>query len=256
MSRYCKHGEHPPDGRYEDGRCKTCKAEYRDKVREEKINYYREYRKNNIDKVKILSIKRLPHKNELRRILNAKRKVEVIDHYTNGAMICTECGESRFETLTIDHINGGGRAHVKSLAVSIYRWLIKNNFPTGFRILCYNCNFLACQKPRPKDWETNRCYKHYKHNDKIKHEAMSHYSDGEPECAICNIRDIRVLTIDHINGNGSQHRKELKIVGGVKFYHWLRRNGYPEGYRILCFNCNCGVFGGAGKAFRKYGNSK
>jgi hypothetical protein len=51
--------------------------------------------------------------------------------------------------------------------------------------------------------------------------------------------DIRCLTIDHINGKGEQHRK---IVGsGTKFYQWLKNNNFPEGYQVLCFNCNCGI---------------
>ena len=55
---------------------------------------------------------------------------------------CECCGEDRFEFLAIDHINGGGGKHRKELGsgAAIPRWLIKNNFPPGFRILCHNCN--------------------------------------------------------------------------------------------------------------------
>jgi hypothetical protein len=51
-----------------------------------------------------------------------------------------------------------------------------------------------------------------------------------------NCSDIRCLTIDHINGGGRQERKKLKKVG-VTFYHWLQKQGYPEGYQVLCMNC-------------------
>ena len=30
------------------------------------------------------------------------------------------------------------------------------------------------------------------------------------------------------------------MVGGTKFYRWLKRNNFPEGFQVLCFNCNCG----------------
>lgn len=53
---------------------------------------------------------------------------------------CACCGESRYEFLCIDHINGGGEQHRKIAGSKISRWLIKNNFPPGFRVLCSNCN--------------------------------------------------------------------------------------------------------------------
>lgn len=52
---------------------------------------------------------------------------------------CACCQETTFEFLTIDHIDGGGRAHRKTVH-NFYRWLRINNFPPGFQVLCYNCN--------------------------------------------------------------------------------------------------------------------
>lgn len=51
--------------------------------------------------------------------------------------------------------------------------------------------------------------------------------------------DIRALTLDHINDNGAKERQ--KIFGkrdrcGTIFYIWIRRQGYPEGYQVLCMN--------------------
>lgn len=67
----------------------------------------------------------------------ALRKL-VLEHY-GGKCAC--CGETRYEFLAIDHINGDGRIHRRSVPGSrICRWLRKNNFPEGFRILCHNCN--------------------------------------------------------------------------------------------------------------------
>lgn len=61
----------------------------------------------------------------------------VLEHYGH---ICECCGEERFEFLTVDHINGGGIKHRKQIHSAFYYWLVKNNFPEGFRLLCYNCN--------------------------------------------------------------------------------------------------------------------
>lgn len=53
-------------------------------------------------------------------------------------------------------------------------------------------------------------------------------------CACCGESERDFLTIDHINGGGTAHRKEL----GGKVYAQLRRTGFPAGYRVLCWNCN------------------
>ncbi|MGW1617278.1 hypothetical protein ACWCQZ_49875 [Streptomyces sp. NPDC002285] len=69
-------------------------------------------------------------------------------------------------------------------------------------------------------------------------EALAAYSKTpEPSCVCCGVIGSAFLAIDHINGGGRQHRLE---TGGGGFYTWLRRNGYPEGFRILCHNCNFG----------------
>lgn len=48
------------------------------------------------------------------------------------------------------------------------------------------------------------------------------------------------LTIDHINGDGWQHRQIEGIQPGTQLYRWLKRNGFPKDrFQLLCFNCNC-----------------
>jgi hypothetical protein len=58
---------------------------------------------------------------------------------------------------------------------------------------------------------------------------------GGCRCMNCDKTDLVILTIDHINGNGIKHRKEV----GPNTYRWLKKNNYPKGYQVLCFNCNC-----------------
>ncbi len=59
-------------------------------------------------------------------------------------------------------------------------------------------------------------------------------------CACCCSTEN--LTIDHIGGDGGQHREELfgRRDGGIagKFYNWLRDNGFPDGFQTLCRPCN------------------
>lgn len=55
---------------------------------------------------------------------------------------CDCCGEDDPAFLAIDHVNGGGKLHRKSITSNIYRWLNKNGYPKDgrFRLLCHNCN--------------------------------------------------------------------------------------------------------------------
>lgn len=71
----------------------------------------------------------------------------------------------------------------------------------------------------------------------LKLEVLSYYSGGVPRCAKCGIEDPDVLSIDHIAGGGTRHKKELKEIGHPALYSYLKRNNYPKGYQILCMNC-------------------
>ena len=79
----------------------------------------------------------------------------------------------------------------------------------------------------------------------IKLEIINYYGG---KCTCCGETTIEFLTIDHINGGGNKHRKELSGSarrGGINFYKWLKKNKYPSEYQVLCWNCNCskGAFG-------------
>lgn len=60
---------------------------------------------------------------------------------------CKCCGESRYEFLTIDHINNDGMQYrqksvgYRRAGTGFYRWIIANGFPMDLRLLCMNCNF-------------------------------------------------------------------------------------------------------------------
>ena len=58
---------------------------------------------------------------------------------------------------------------------------------------------------------------------------------GGPVCACCGVDHYEFLTIDHIDGKGANHRKE---IGREDIYRWLERNSFPKGFRVLCMNCN------------------
>ena len=70
----------------------------------------------------------------------------------------------------------------------------------------------------------------------VKAKVMRHYSPNL-KCMRCGISNIHVLSIDHIQGNGKQHRQNIGNIGGFAFYRWLHRNKYPLGFQVLCMNC-------------------
>ena len=76
------------------------------------------------------------------------------------------------------------------------------------------------------------------HRRKAKLDAVRHYSNGSMVCKCCGESEIDFLTIDHVNGGGTKERKSTGR-GGQSFAIWLRKQGYPKGFQILCYNCNC-----------------
>lgn len=67
----------------------------------------------------------------------------VIEHYGGRCKFC-DISETMF--LTIDHVEGGGKVHRKesgeqNICRLLYRQSLKEGaFPTGFQVLCWNCN--------------------------------------------------------------------------------------------------------------------
>ena len=90
------------------------------------------------------------------------------------------------------------------------------------------------QKNRHKILEYGQQYRMWS-----KMEAFIHYSGTPPKCACCGELELAFLTIDHINGGGTRERKTTNARGGVSLSIYLRKRGWPPGYRILCYNCNC-----------------
>ena len=56
------------------------------------------------------------------------------------------------------------------------------------------------------------------------------------ECECCHSDYEPHLTIDHIDGGGTAERRTG--VTSIHLYARLRREGFPPGYRVLCWNCN------------------
>ncbi len=70
-----------------------------------------------------------------------------------------------------------------------------------------------------------------KYRNGLRQAALAAYGSV---CACCGESEQKFLAIDHIHGGGGAHRREI----GVRIEWWLKTNGYPPGFRVLCHNCN------------------
>jgi hypothetical protein len=165
--------------------------------------------------------------------------MEVLYQYSNGNLKCLICGENHIEFLEIDHIHNDGSNHRREIGGStyLYTWLINNDFPYGYQVLCRNCNVkkvkLNAVGIQPTATYLQKL--NYNQHKKDRMKILNHYSNNICKCECCGIGDIDVLCLDHINGGGNEHRREL---GNKNLTQWIIQNNYPVGFRILCENCN------------------
>ncbi len=78
-----------------------------------------------------------------------------------------------------------------------------------------------------QQFDRDRCSKR---RDKI----LEHYGN---KCACCGETQKEFLALDHKNGKGQEHRKQIG-GGSSGMYRWVIKNGYPDIFQILCHNCN------------------
>jgi hypothetical protein len=130
--------------------CSSCQGQAK---RERHVLYQRIYYRANRERL-VRSTKRWQARNRS-QYLRKRREYEfakikrivplVIGHYSGGTFTCACCGQSERDFLTIDHVDGGANKISRELAIprggsELYRWLARNNFPSGFAVLCANCN--------------------------------------------------------------------------------------------------------------------
>ncbi len=93
---------------------------------------------------------------------------------------------------------------------------------------------VASYKDRPSHQPEYRLAYVRKWNRRVRVEAINHYGG---KCFCCGEQRLEFLALDPINGGGNQHRKEIRKTCG-SLHYWLKKNGWPEGFRVACHNCN------------------
>ena len=74
------------------------------------------------------------------------------------------------------------------------------------------------------------------YRDRLRDRVFAHYGRS---CACCGAG--QELTIGHAGRPRREHREELfgpSPGSGVKFCRWLAREGFPEGFQVLCAPCS------------------
>lgn len=116
----------------------------------------------------------------------------------------------------------------------------------GSQTLCY-CGKKICTKPAVHCTEPRHLSCYIKNATETKRrraeaqlEALVHYSGfNPPKCVLCGYENILALQLDHINGDGALFRRQNEHATGKSLCLFLRKKGWPEGYRVLCANCQC-----------------
>ena len=120
-----------------NSRCKECCAEENKERYHNKLKLDPKYKSSRSEYARGWHIQNKERNNK--RVAEDHRRLRTAClEYYGGKCAC--CGEDRYEFLAIDHINGGGGKHRKQVGAKMDRWLRRNGYPEGFRVLCHNCN--------------------------------------------------------------------------------------------------------------------
>lgn len=162
---------------------------------------------------------------EMRQKMGAKNKGRLLPPLPSPRP-CKKCGR----TLDAIQFKKSNRGNVckKCDDLRVSEWC--NQHPENLKVSAKKANSTLQNKERMNKWQREKGQK-----NKIK--IINHYSRGSMKCKECGFNDIRALSVDHIDGGGCKHRKSIGRDGGRSFYTWIIKNNYPDGFQILCFNC-------------------
>ena len=109
----------------------------------------------------------------------------------------------------------------------------------GISHTCKNCSKKVVAKWHQNNRDKSRATgRKTAYNRKLK--VLTYYSKLDTPICSCNgcyVQDPLFLAIDHIQGNGAQQRREEKIKSS-HLYNWIVKNNFPDGFQVLCHNCN------------------
>jgi hypothetical protein len=162
---------------------------------------------------------------------------------------CSRSAKACWSAAPPAHLMNDGAAHrraVGGLSHAVYLDLRRRGWPTGYGLLCANCNYATqwwgvchggtppTQVPALTNGRCNPAYSRWV-RWKLRLETITRYGGS---CRCCQEDDARFLVLDHPKRNGYRERVPFGGHGGWQFYAHLKQRGWPDGYSILCANCN------------------
>ena len=211
-------------------------------VKEKRERYY-----SNPEKYR--EIVRKSAKKHKTKILQKKKKeyqdyrLNVLTYYSKGTPECKNCGISGIPFLNIDHIYGRKQmGHSRNIGtLKLYRYLHKEH-PTGYQVLCYNCNMIKELKRKEKGHKQSpMAIKRRRQRRDTKEFVLRGYSRGKPKCVCCGFSNLDGLALDHIEGRKKMgHSRELGSddLRMVVKKEYKKTGKWPTGVQVLCHNCN------------------
>jgi hypothetical protein len=143
---------------------------------------------------------------------------------------------------------------------NIIQFSKRSDASNRYQSWCKNCNNILSSERTKRLWkekpeemrQQSRIYRSTpigkevtrksgkKRRVKLRADVLAGYGGTHPKCACCGENEKQFLAIDHIEG-----RKGIPRELGYMFYLRLRKEGFPDGYQILCHNCNMakGMYG-------------
>lgn len=166
------------------------------------------------------------------RVRNAKRELAVAALNYLGS-VCCMCGETDTKVLHIDHINGGGGAERRQgiFGPILYRSILRGERNGELQILCANCHRIKQKEGHPEPAQGSQRY----YRNRLRGLALAHLGG---KCCHCDLDDLRVLEIDHIQGDGAEDRNGRKRSGSIFVVKLVLADKEGGRYQLLCANCN------------------
>jgi hypothetical protein len=176
---------------------------------------------------------------------NIRLSIEVPDNLSRPCKTCEDILTYPNRNKYIASLKGNGNCYSCSMSLRHGGMKFKDiNYCSHCEIVLNELTWQACRQTRKNkstpEYTCKFCIRkrNKKNRQRIKEETFIKLGNGVIKCELCDETRLGALSVDHINGGGNAHRKEIKGRGtGHSIYMWLKRNNYPDGFRILCGAC-------------------
>jgi hypothetical protein len=96
--------------------------------------------------------------------------------------------------------------------------------------------------PSEEEWSSKWGIDHKKRVFKMRSDMVwaTILNQYGPTCSCCGEKEVRFLTVDHVENDGNEDLINGRRHSGPSFYLKIVKEGFPKRYQILCMNCNWG----------------